>query len=290
MMWQNLTRTFGFRMKPVFFPGLLLLILACQQAGPQQEASPSMPEAETPQLQPMAAPSLSDTIPKAYLLGKFDHATHPDFVALKPPYAGGSALNQFLRKEAYESFIAMADAAREEGLALTILSAGRDFVTQKGIWEAKWDGSRLVNGGKLPETVPDPVERAKTILQYSSMPGTSRHHWGTDMDLNSFENDYFSSGEGKKVYDWLLAHAAEYGFCQPYTDKTAYGRTGYEEERWHWSFMPLAAPLLKAYQEKVTLTDIEGFKGAASAAPLSVIQNYVAGIHIPCLQWEINNK
>ncbi|NJK84501.1 MAG: M15 family metallopeptidase [Saprospiraceae bacterium] len=47
-------------------------------------------------------------------------------------------------------------------------------------------------------TTPNPQERALKILKYSSMPGTSRHHWGTDIDLNSFSNSYFEQGEGKK--------------------------------------------------------------------------------------------
>jgi zinc D-Ala-D-Ala carboxypeptidase len=54
-------------------------------------------------------------------------------------------------------------------------------------------------------------------MQYSSMPGTSRHHWGTDVDLYALDDIYFTYGDGKIVYDWLLANAANYGFCQPYT-------------------------------------------------------------------------
>ena len=32
------------------------------------------------------------------------------------------------------------------------------------------------------------------------MPSTSRHHWGTDLDLNNLNNSYFTSGKGKKIY------------------------------------------------------------------------------------------
>ena len=81
--------------------------------------------------------------------------------------------------------------------------------------------------------VPEPVERARMILTYSSMPGTSRHHWGTDMDLNKDNNGYFATGEGLKVYEWLQAHAHEYGFCQPYTPKGPNRPEGYNEEKWH---------------------------------------------------------
>jgi LAS superfamily LD-carboxypeptidase LdcB len=110
------------------------------------------------------------------------------------------------------------------------------------------------------------------------MPGTSRHHWGTDIDLNSLENSYFEVGEGLKVYQWLLQHAHEFGFCQPYTSK-ATGRTGYEEEKWHWSYTPLSVPLLQQYMNTITLEDISGFQGSETAAQLDVINTYVAGVH-----------
>ena len=60
----------------------------------------------------------------------------------------------------------------------------------------------------------DSLKAAKTILLYSSMPTTSRHHWGTDMDINSLENSYFASGQGLKEYTWLKKNAAKFGFCQ----------------------------------------------------------------------------
>ena len=120
----------------------------------------------------------------------------------------------------------MAQAARQEGIALRIISATRNFAAQQRIWEAKWRGRRKVNGQVLNIMVPNPTQRALKILEYSSMPGTSRHHWGTDIDLNALTNAYFTSGERvKKVYDWLQAHAAEYGFCQVYTEQGKIART-----------------------------------------------------------------
>ena len=217
-----------------------------------------------------------------YLLGKFDPAQHEDFIQLKAPYAGGNAVGRYLRKETFEAFLDMHSAATKDGVSLVILSATRNFNSQKAIWEAKWSGKRLVNGKNLKSTIPNPSERAKKILLYSSMPGTSRHHWGTDVDVNAFTNSYFESGAGKKTYDWLKEHAADYGFCQPYTDKVLTGRTGYEEERWHWSYMPLSRKFLKAYKNQISLDQIKGFQGAEAARPLQVIQNYVEGIDAQC--------
>ncbi len=218
----------------------------------------------------------AQSVDKNYLLGKFDPATHPLFSKLEDAHARGSAKDGYLRKETYEAFKKMITAAKEDGVELLIISATRNFDSQKRIWENKWEGRTMVEGINLT-TISDPKERARLILLYSSMPSTSRHHWGTDMDLNNLNNEYFLTGEGLKIYQWLTAHAAEYGFCQPYTSKTG-GRTGYEEEKWHWSYLPLSGEFLETYKKQVTYKDITGFKGAEAAKPMAVIKNYVEGV------------
>jgi D-alanyl-D-alanine carboxypeptidase len=215
-------------------------------------------------------------VDKNYLLGQFEESKDSRFVKLGDDLARGSAQGKYLRKEAYEAFVKMASAANQDGITLFIISATRNFEAQKRIWENKWEGRTLVEGQNLTE-VTDLEKRAKLILLYSSMPGTSRHHWGTDMDLNSLENSYFDLGEGLKIYQWLTTHAAKFGFCQPYTSKAA-GRTGYEEEKWHWSYWPLSKELLSAYVESVHYSDIKGFKGSKTAKSINAIEKYVQGI------------
>jgi len=219
---------------------------------------------------------VQNPVDKNYLLGKFDPATDPRFVQLTAEYASGSALNRYLRKETFDAFQKMQKAAKNDGVSLTIISATRNFDSQKKIWEGKWNGKVKVEGKDLT-TISDKNERARLILLYSSMPSTSRHHWGTDMDLNSLNNNYFESGEGLKIYEWLTTHAAEFGFCQPYTSKTG-GRTGYEEEKWHWSYVPLSKVFLEEYRKQVNYNDITGFLGSEVAQPLQVIDKYVDGV------------
>lgn len=215
-------------------------------------------------------------VDKKYLLGQFDETKDIRFTKLSDEYARGSAVGKFLRKETYQAFVKMAEAAKKDSVYLFIISATRNFTAQKSIWENKWEGRMLVEGKDLT-TVADHKIRARLILLYSSMPGTSRHHWGTDMDLNALENSYFSSGNGLKIYEWLQAHAAEYGFCQPYTSK-AKGRTGYEEEKWHWSYLPLSTNFLKEYVKSISYVDIKDFKGSEVAKSIKAIENYVQGI------------
>jgi len=218
----------------------------------------------------------AQSVDKNYLLGKFDPSTHREFVRLSDQHAQGSAKGAYLRKETYDAFIKMSEAAKKDGVALVIISATRNFASQKRIWENKWEGRTIVEGKNLT-TVKDKKERARLILLYSSMPSTSRHHWGTDMDLNALENTFFESGEGLKIYQWLVAHASDYGFCQPYTSKSE-GRTGYEEEKWHWSYLPLSGQFLNDYVNQVTYKDIKGFAGSEVASSLEVIRNYVQGV------------
>jgi LAS superfamily LD-carboxypeptidase LdcB len=215
-------------------------------------------------------------------MGKFDPAQHPDFVKVDPQYADQASY--FLRKDTYGAFQKMWAAAQADGVKLTIISATRNFQRQKEIWEAKWTGARLIeNGTNAAKKYPDPKTRALKILEYSSMPGSSRHHWGTDIDLNDLDNYTFEKGAGKMVYQWLKKHAAGYGFCQPYTPKGTGRPTGYNEEKWHWSYIPVAKKLTDLAAQRLQDDMIGGFQGAETAVEIGVVEKYVLGINKDCL-------
>jgi len=131
------------------------------------------------------------TFSSDYLMGKFNPKEHEDFVVIDKKYA--DIEGRLMRKEAYDAFIQMWNAAQEDGIHLTIISATRNFDYQKGIWERKWTGKTPLNGQTDATTIEDDNSRALAILEYSSMPGTSRHHWGTDIDINALNNNYFAS-------------------------------------------------------------------------------------------------
>ena len=173
----------------------------------------------------------------------------------------------YLKREAYHSFIKMYNKAKSEKINLKIISGTRNFYEQKSIWERKWKRYNDLS----------PIKRAKKILEYSSMPSTSRHHWGTDIDLNNLNNSYFENGTGKKEYDWLIENANIYGFYQVYTSKED-GRKGYNKEKWHWSYIPLSEKYLKFYNNNIRIDDIKGFEGANLSKELDVINVYVNGI------------
>ncbi len=225
-------------------------------------------------------PAVQQKFPIDEIMGKIDPPTHKDFIEMSTEHA--SKKKMYLRKDAYEAFKKMYIAAQKDGINLKVLSATRPFNHQKSIWEAKWTGKRLVSGKSLAKTIPKPIPRALKILQYSSMPGTSRHHWGTDIDINAFENEYFAKGKGKQEYDWLVTHASDYGFCQPYTPKGTERPNGYNEEKWHWSYMPISKTLTKQAKNELKDEMIKGFKGAETAPEIGIVEKYILGISKHC--------
>lgn len=209
-------------------------------------------------------------IPRSSLLGTFHPADDSLFVEIPVPCANRPGL--YLRREAYTAFCAMRQDAREQGIELFILSAFRSFGTQKKIWDAKFYGTRTSDGQNMLSSYPNPRDRVEAILNYSAMPGTSRHHWGTDIDINSVNPDFFRQGKGEEVYLWMQTNASRYGFVQVYTPQRT---DGHKNEPWHWSYLPLSKPFYQAYKATIDYDDIKGFAGAQYAPELDVINRFV---------------
>ena len=213
-----------------------------------------------------------DTIPLDYLLGKYNPKKDDRFEVIPKKYTLKDSI--FLRKETMSAFKQMYDSAYAQGIKLSIKSATRNFDYQNRIWLRKWKQYKK-------QGLSD-IDAAKRILTYSAMPCTSRHHWGTDIDINMLDNNYFEKGLGLREYTWLKENASKFGFCQTYTKKDSLRPTGYNEEKWHWSYLPLANELTNAYERQVTPDLIKGFKGASFSDSLNIIQEYVLGINHEC--------
>jgi LAS superfamily LD-carboxypeptidase LdcB len=210
-------------------------------------------------------------VTKDFLLGKFDYKKDERFVLVDKKWCDKEI---YLQKKTYDAFVKMAEAALKEEVSLKIVSGTRSFSEQKTIWEKKWKSNE--------KKIKDGKENATKILTFSSMPSTSRHHWGTDIDINSVEDKYFKEEKGKKIYRWLVENASKYGFCQVYSDKKSTKRTGYNKEVWHWSYMPLSSYYLDNYIKNISYSDIKGFKGSELAKEINMIQKYVQGIDRAC--------
>jgi zinc D-Ala-D-Ala carboxypeptidase len=221
-----------------------------------------------------------ESVTKDYLTGKFNPSKDKRFVKIG---------EFFLRKEAAEAFLKMQKDAAKSKIKLTIVSGTRTFSDQKRLWENKWNGITPVNTD-TNEFLPKPNSRRNTlskeertlrVLEFTAMPSTSRHHWGTDFDLNNVNLSYWAKPKGKKEYNWLVENAEKFGFCQVYSpDRT----NGYKEEKWHWSYIPLAENFTNQYPELIKNTDIINFKfvGAETAATVDAVANFVLEINRRC--------
>ncbi|HMV43977.1 MAG TPA: M15 family metallopeptidase [Leptospiraceae bacterium] len=162
-----------------------------------------------------------------------------------------------------------------------VVSAHRSYADQKSIWEQKFKGTRKMREsieGKTPEQI------VNLILEYSSAPGTSRHHWGTDIDINALQNDYFTGkGNGAFLYEWLQKNAHKYGFCQPYNELSKRNNKGYNEEKWHWSYARVANQLQKEWEEAYKKKEIT-FTGKFSGSDVLGDRplEYVTSINSDC--------
>jgi len=217
----------------------------------------------------------------AELLGKFEYLEHIGFAKI-PEYLADDSLHM-MRHECANALFEMHHAAAKDKISLKVISSSRSFQHQQRIWENKWTGKTLTEGDDLLQKIPDSVQRAKQILRFSSMPGTSRHHWGADVDFNELEDEYFCTGRGKEEYLWLTENATKHGFAQPYTSRSSGRKNGYEEEKWHWSYLPLSTIMLQNYISTVDYSMLSGFYGCETAGVLNVIDEYVCGINPVCL-------
>lgn len=161
-----------------------------------------------------------------------------------------------LHYEVVSSFLAMREEAATAGIDLIARSSFRDFDTQLAIWNAKWRGERPLyarDGASVNRDELSEADLVDTILCWSAIPGGSRHHWGSDIDLidgaaapgykpQLIPDEYAPQGVFARMAGWLDGNAHRFGFFRPYrTD-----RGGVVPEPWHYSYAPVALPALEA--------------------------------------------
>ncbi len=156
-----------------------------------------------------------------------------------------------LQPAAVAAFLAMQQAALEAGFDLQPASTFRDFDRQQAIWNGKFCGERpVLDKDSRPIDIQplSAAERCEAILRWSALPGASRHHWGSDLDvydpsllpagqkLQLEPWEYEADGYFYPLNQWMTAHMAEFGFYRPFTEEG----DGVAVEPWHLSYRPLA--------------------------------------------------
>lgn len=177
-----------------------------------------------------------------------------------------------LHRAAVSAFLTLRAAAAADGIDLVAFSSFRDFERQLGIWNAKFRGERplLDRGGRpLDAQAMSPAQRVEAILWWSALPGTSRHHWGTDFDvkdagalppgykLRVVPEEYREGGPMERLTRWLDRHMHGFGFFRPYTTD----RGGVSPEPWHLSYAPVALAAAAQFS-------VEGLRGVLEQAPI----------------------
>ena len=130
-----------------------------------------------------------------------------------------------------DPFAALRAAAAQEGIDLRVFSAFRDFAAQLSIWNRKFSGQRTLysrEGGVLEHAALSVDELIEAILNWSALPGASRHHWGSDIDVYDaaaiaadyrvqlLPDEFATGGPFARLDRWLTEHAGEFGFFRPY--------------------------------------------------------------------------
>jgi LAS superfamily LD-carboxypeptidase LdcB len=201
-----------------------------------------------------------------------------------------------LHFEAVASFLAMRDAAARVGIDLQSRSAFRDFDTQMLIWNRKWRGERTLNGRNgrpVDHATLSAPELLDAILVWSAIPGGSRHHWGSEVDLidaaaippgyavQLVSAEYASDGIFARLSAWLDAHAADFGFFRPYrTD-----RGGVSPEPWHLSYAPVSMRALEllslaTLRRVLEQSNLEGKTQVLSRLP-EIYTRFLLAIDLP---------
>ncbi len=191
----------------------------------------------------IAAPNLAFTNTTENLL-----FTERDLIGRGTPQLYGKGYKML--KKAHQAFLEMNRQAEKDGFSIRVVSSYRSFHHQNLIWTRKYKRYR---SKQLTSK-----EAVYSNIRYTAIPGSSRHHWGTEIDvvngriktsrypLNT--KNYHGYGIYKTFREWMDTNAHKYGFYQVYTNDHA--RRGFKYEPWHYSYAELGKPMLKAYREQ----------------------------------------
>ena len=176
------------------------------------------------------------------------------------------SLNHFLQAEAVKAFQGLQQSAVKNGFNLQPASSFRDFARQQLIWNGKFSGERKVHddfGTALELGQLDDWQKCQAILRWSALPGASRHHWGTEIDI--FDPDLLPQGQSLQLEPWeyeqggyffelsefLTENLPHFDFALPFTQMPKNKKIG--REPWHISYFPLAEQAAKQFSSEILI-------------------------------------
>ena len=219
---------------------------------------------------------MSDFSPR-HALG-FDETNLVDVPECEPHRLTPSTLKAWLKLQ---------EDARAHGFKPVVVSSYRGFDRQLAIWAGKATGKRPVldDEDQLVDMASlSPLQKIEAIMRFSALPGSSRHHWGTDFDiadLSCVEQGYqvqltVSETEGVMApfYLWLDSYLEKMPnhFFRPYAADAG----GVSIEPWHLSYLP-EAKLATTYSSYEGLL---GFYKEVAAGDNQAVQEILAKLEL----------
>jgi len=165
-------------------------------------------------------------------------------------------LGAAVHRDVIAPFLALKAAAAASGIELQIVSGFRDFDAQLRIWNMKYRGERPLydrEGNVREHASLDAPQLVEAILCWSALPGASRHHWGSDIDvidraampenyrLRLLPDEFEPEAVFCRLGKWLDQNIARYGFFRPYDEY----RGGVYPEPWHLSHAGISTAALE---------------------------------------------
>lgn len=175
-----------------------------------------------------------------------------------------------VHRQMLDPLLFLAERAASAGFIFKVASSYRGFDRQLLIWNNKARGLRPVlnDAGEIMDInlLPD-RDKVFAILRWSALPGASRHHWGTDVDVYGsarIDPDYQlqltvaeTQGDGPyaEFHRWLNDELAQGNsdFYRPY----AQDRGGIAPEPWHLSYAPLATDFSRQLTQDLLRRQLE---------------------------------
>ena len=202
-------------------------------------------------------------------------------------------LNCVLHARAAEAAIALRNEARLAGIEVAVVSSFRDFNHQTAIWTAKFNGQRPLldrSGAEIHRAELYESALIDAILIWSALPGGSRHHWGSEIDVidaaavpagarpQLLSREFAAGGCFERLNGWLESNMRRFGFFRPYSSDLG----GVQPEPWHLSYAEVSTPALEVLslnvlREAIEQADMPGRATVLARLP-QLYQRYVLAI------------
>jgi len=236
----------GLKMKKRYLvlSGLLALTLAaCSQEKPATSETQTSTEEKTVQEGTAGSKSQVASQKKAEVVDKGDHYSiqgkYDEIVVANKHYPMSKDYNPGENPTAKAELLKLIAAMQQAGFPISDNYSGfRSYETQTQLYQ-----DYVNKDGKAEAD------------RYSARPGYSEHQTGLAFDLIGTNGDLVTE---EKAAQWLLDHAADYGFVVRYL-KGKEKETGYMAEEWHLRYVGKEAKDIAA--SGLSLEEYYGFEG-----------------------------